>query len=59
MKIRLRNKMETMFIPLYGKAKMSEMGISKTPMPRSRLAGLTTIIQNCANISLKKKGQNK
>ncbi len=31
MKIRLRNEMETLIIPLYGKAKMSKMGIFKDP----------------------------
>jgi len=29
MKIQLKNEMETLIIPLYGKAKMSEMGIFK------------------------------
>lgn len=31
MKIQLKNEMETLIIPLYGKAKMSEMGVFKDP----------------------------
>jgi O-methyltransferase involved in polyketide biosynthesis len=31
MKIQLKNEMETLIIPLYGKAKMSQIGIFKDP----------------------------
>lgn len=40
MKIRLRNEMETLIIPLYGKAKMSGMGIFKDPYAEAAIGRL-------------------
>jgi len=40
MKIQLRNEMETLIIPLYGKAKMSELGIFKDPYAEAAIGRL-------------------
>jgi len=40
MKIQLKNEMETLIIPLYGKAKMSEMGIFKDSYAEAAIAKL-------------------
>jgi O-methyltransferase involved in polyketide biosynthesis len=37
MKIQLKNEMETLIIPLYGKAKMSEMGVFKDPYAQAAI----------------------
>ncbi len=40
MKIQLKNEMETLIIPLYGKAKMSEMGVFKDPYAEDAIGKL-------------------
>ncbi|PKM95605.1 MAG: class I SAM-dependent methyltransferase [Firmicutes bacterium HGW-Firmicutes-1] len=40
MKIELKNEMETLIIPLYGKAKMSELGVFKDPFAEEAIAKL-------------------
>ncbi len=40
MKIQLKNEMETLLIPLYGKAKMSEMGVFKDPYAEAAIKKL-------------------
>jgi O-methyltransferase involved in polyketide biosynthesis len=54
MKIQLHHEMETLIIPLYGKAQMSEAGIFKDPFAE---AAIRQLDYDCAKLTIQKKTQ--